>query len=177
MTDVHPPRILIAELAPGSFLQAEASGLAIMGPTATQPTSSLGRKLLPLLPQLEQLGLAARNEDGSWQIPYNALPELYEDATSGEALLDVAQVDPLEFGLLADLPPISPLTVAIDNSAFLASKELRLDLSFRQGARQVYPRRVGAFIDLGGLVFRLPQSLYRLCEAVEAFNALPAGQG
>ena len=72
-----------------------------------------------------------------------------------------------------DLPPNVPFSLHIQPSATLDREGVRLDVHWIRGlARLPIVRRTGAFLDISGKQYRIPEPVYGTLEAVEALRAL-----
>lgn len=131
-----------------------------------KPSTLMEKKLFSIFPILLEMEIAEQ-EQNSFFIANENIDVLY-----GESLKD----DDSSIGdeLTSILPPKIPFTLDIENTAFLASSQLEYRLRFYHGAREVHPSRYGRFLKRGSYFYLLPYNLYKLCEAVEQFNALPS---
>ncbi|MGH7986701.1 MAG: DEAD/DEAH box helicase, partial [Candidatus Binataceae bacterium] len=70
------------------------------------------------------------------------------------------------------VPPV-PFTLTLESSGALGHPNFRYHYRFHSGARAIYPRRIGCFLQHDGRVYRLDASLFALLEAIDSFNAEP----
>jgi superfamily II DNA or RNA helicase len=70
------------------------------------------------------------------------------------------------------LPPIADIVLAIDSAAAVGSPSSTINTKWRErGGRTVAVRRTGAGISVEGDPYRLSPEIYRLCEAIDGYNA------
>jgi hypothetical protein len=159
-----------------SCLTAEERGLVITAPKVNlgeilalpdepKRLTVAGKIFASLLSNLVEQGIAVPDQDGSLVITPQQLEFLVNPPTP-EA----------DYGLERYLPPVSPFVLDLRNEGTLGTSDLRFDVRFFLGAREVYPERRGVFLQRGDLLYRLEQAQYELIEAIEDFNALDAIQ-
>jgi hypothetical protein len=121
-----------------------------------QPHTRLGRLLPTLIPQLVQLGIARPITEG-------VLIEFD----------DYADFEGTDIDAFDDLVAWSPFAIELESKGAIGAPDFRYQVIFYWGLQQIHIERVGCFIKRGDKVYRLERQIYRLLEAVDAFNSLP----
>ena len=137
-------------------------------PIETMNWSHVAEGSLPYLrwvPMLLEQGLAEQTGETTLLISNNRLFTVLEMEEAGELL-----------GFCDILPPPSPYTLELKNTAYLASKNLAFEYAFFRGAHPEFPKRTGCFLETGDQHYRLSSEMFQLLEAVDAFNILPVDQ-
>jgi hypothetical protein len=137
-------------------VRAEAEGVVITR-RKTAPLSypsRLERVLPALLLQLEDMEIGAAQSDSSWLIPY---PQFVQLETKG--------IDSFE-----NLCQWSPLTLELESTRWLGSRDFRYIYRFHRGNSPVSFERRGCFLWASGEVFRLDSDTFNLIEAIDRFN-------
>jgi hypothetical protein len=137
-------------------------GLDLTGCTgleALQPRTRLGRLLPALIPQLVQLGIAYPKTEG-------VLIEFD----------DYADLEGTDIDAFDDLVPWSPFAIELETKGSVGMSDFRYQTIFYWGLQQVHVERLGCFVKRGDKIYRLERQIYRLLEAVDAFNSLPSSE-
>ena len=121
------------------------------------PPTRLGRLLPTVIPQLCELGLATRADDG--------VHMTYADFTT----LESHGID-----TFTDMAPWAPFTLELALSPSSGLPDFRYNYRFYLGLRPRLPHPRGCFVRRGTTIYRLDAQTFAMIEAIDAFNALPA---
>lgn len=124
-----------------------------------QPFSRLGRLLPVLIPQLIQLGVA-HPKSGGVLIKFD----------------DYAELEGTDIDAFDDLVPWSSFAIELETKGSVAMPDFRYQVTFYWGLQQIYVDRMGCFVRRGDKIYRLEKQIYKLLEAVDAFNSLPSSE-
>ena len=158
---------LLAEPAAGVQLLAESDGIWLRGPDLVgghpphraerTPPTRLGRLLPTVIPQLYELGLATRADDG--------VHMAYADFTT----LETHGID-----AFTDMAPWAPFTLELADHRWLGAADFRYNYRFYLGLRHVPLIRRGCFVRQGTTIYQLDTQTFAMLEAIDTFNTLPA---
>jgi hypothetical protein len=158
---------LLAEPATSVRLLAESDSIWLQGLDLAwdqppyrlgwTPLTRLGRLLPTVIPQLCELGLATRADDG--------VHMTYADFTT----LESHGID-----AFTDMAPWAPFTLELAAHRWLGAPDFRYNYRFYLGLRPVSLTRRGCFVRQGTTMYRLDAQTFAMLDAIDAFNALPA---
>jgi len=140
----------------GVWLRDYESGLTTRNVLESrQPLTRLGRLLPALVPQLVQLGIAHTRVDGIL-IEFD----------------DYAELEGTDIDAFDDLVPWSPFAIELETKGSVGMPDFRYQTVFYGGLQQIHVERIGCFVKRSEKIYRLEKQIYRLLEAVDAFNSL-----
>ncbi|MCP9475403.1 MAG: SNF2-related protein [Nitrospira sp.] len=76
--------------------------------------------------------------------------------------------------LFSEITKWAPFSVHVRAHSIFGSPDFRYIAQLKLGTRVFTPVRFGCFLLVGEMIYRLPRAVYRLLNAIEAFNALPS---
>src|SRR5262249_40208701 len=121
------------------------------------PLTRLGRLLPTVIPQLCELGLATRADDG--------VHMTYADFTT----LESHGID-----AFTDMAPWAPFTLEFAAPRWIRARHFRYNYLCYLGLRPVSLTRRGCFARQGTTMYQLDAQTFAMLDAIDAFNALPA---
>lgn len=136
-----------------------------------------GETLLPV-EQWEQ------NIDASIRPAYSLLMRLYEESSAvarGDSILlshsTLANLGQAEAYMLG-LPPVTPFNLHMQSVGNISQQDFQIETSWLtpQGTKALGAKRCGAMLQYRSLWQRIPATLFNLCEAIQAHNALPSNE-
>ena len=127
----------------------------------------LGKKLNELIPQLLEQGLASIQE-GKICIPYTTFKYLY--------LSDLNDNEEMGYNLVEYLPKYSPFFLKIDSHRDLGSTEFEYEYHYYWGIKEVFPKRIGCFLNFKSKFYYLEETLFKLLTEMDEFNSLEFAQ-
>lgn len=93
----------------------------------------------------------------------------------GETLVlryaDVPNLDEEDRSLIDSLGAAAPLSLRLTDRGFLGSEDFHIEVEFLLGAKQVFPRMVGPFVELEDRVYQLPWAAFELVQRASGLNA------
>jgi superfamily II DNA or RNA helicase len=158
---------LLAEPAANVQLLAESDGVWLRGPNVAwdqyplrvgwTPLTRLGRLLPTVIPQLDELGLAAIADAGVCITypDFTTLEKYGIDAFTGVALW-------------------APFTLELSAHRWLGSPDFHYAYRFYLGLHPLPITRRGCFIQCASTIYQIDTQTFAMIEAIDAFNALPA---
>lgn len=142
----------------GTTISVEAGddGVAIRQHRAERSSSPsrLERILPALLLQLEDMEIGFRQTDALWLIPYQQFVNV-----------EAHGIDAFE-----NLCQWSPLTIELESTRWLGSSEFRYTYRFHRGNSPASFERLGCFLCVNEVIYRLDSDTFSLIEAIDIFN-------
>src|SRR5690242_4070496 len=123
------------------------------------PTTRLGRILGSLIPQMVDLGLAERCDEG-FLMSHDAFAEIEE----------------YEIGAFGDIIEWAPFSIVLESTGWLGGETYRYVYDFYLGTKPIRIDRLGSIVRRNGRFYRLNLQTLRLLVAIDKFNALTADQ-
>ena len=148
---------ILAEPAPGLTISAEADGVWIRGSRKVDPSDAnatrIGRLLEATSCQLLESALASQI-DSHLRISYENFVDLPK-----------YEIDTFEC-----ITPAAPFVLSIESSGWLGGSNFKYKYQFHSGARPIYPRRIGCFIEHDDRTYQLDSSTFALLQSIDEFN-------